>query len=119
MRLVEVRVLDGPNLYRLEPAIRIEVVVGRRRSWYGSRMPGRHSLVRLGAVVRSGDAPSGVVDLAEAVRRLHRAALKRQVPVSIHRMSEPGHWVVAYPWQERDQAELIANAAFRIADATG
>jgi cyanophycin synthetase len=37
----------------------------------------------------------------------------------MHRMSEPGHWVVAFPWQARDQAELIADAAFRIADATG
>jgi cyanophycin synthetase len=119
VRLVEVRVLDGPNLYLLEPAIRIEVVVGRRRSWYGSRMPAKHALVRLGAAVPAKDAPSSVRAMADAVRRLHRAALHRPVRVSIHQTSEPGHWVVAYPWQERDQAELIANAAFRIADATG
>ncbi|MEP7360361.1 MAG: Mur ligase family protein [Chloroflexota bacterium] len=119
MRLVEVRVLDGPNLYLLEPAMRIEVVIGRRRSWYGSRMPAAHALVRLGAVVAPKDAPSSVVALADAVRKLHRAALARRVSVAIHRTSEPGRWVVAYPWQERDQAELIANAAFRIADAQG
>ncbi|MEA2677111.1 MAG: cyanophycin synthetase [Chloroflexota bacterium] len=119
MRLVEVRVLDGPNIYLLEPAIRIEVVVGRRRSWYGSRMPEPYALVRLGAVVRPSDAPSSVVAMADAVRRLHRAALDRRVPVTIHRTSEPGHWVVAYPWQERDQAETIARAALRLADANG
>ena len=117
MRLVEIRALDGPNLYLLEPAIRIEVVVGRRRTWYGSRMPARHALVRLGAAVRPTDAPSPVVDLAKAVRRLHRAALARRVPVTIHRTSEPGRWVVAYPWQERDQAELIARAAVSLAES--
>ncbi len=119
MRLVEIRVLDGPNIYLLEPAIRIEVVVGRRRTWYGSRMPGAYDLIRLGANVRPSDAPSSVVALANAVRRLHRAALDRHVPVTIHRTSEPGHWVVAYPWQARDQAETIARAALRIADANG
>jgi cyanophycin synthetase len=58
-----------------------------------------------------------VVALAAAVRRLHRAALARRVPVTIHRTSEPGSWVVAYPWQERDQAELIGRAALRLAEA--
>ncbi|MDL2334851.1 MAG: Mur ligase family protein [Chloroflexota bacterium] len=119
MRLVEIRVLDGPNIYLLEPAIRIEVVVGRRRTWYGSRMPEPYALVRLGATVRPSDAPSSVVTLANAVRRLHRSALDRRVPVTIHRTSEPGRWVVAYPWQARDQAEMIARAALRIADANG
>ena len=51
MRLVEIRLLDGPNIYRLEPAVKIEVVVGRRRTWYGQRLPGRHAVVRLGAAV--------------------------------------------------------------------
>ena len=116
MRLVEIRTLDGPNLYRLEPAVRIEVVVGRRRTWYGQRLPARHALVRLGAAVRPSDAPSVVVALAHAVRRLHRAALSVRVPVTIHRTSEPGSWVVAYPWQQRDQAELIARAVLRLAE---
>lgn len=116
MRLVEIRSLDGPNIYRLEPAVRIEVVVGRRRSWYGQRLPGRHALVRLGQPVPAKDAPSPVAAMAESVRRLHRAALGRRVPVTIHRTSEPGSWVVAYPWQQREQAELIARAAFRLAE---
>jgi cyanophycin synthetase len=116
VRLVEIRSLDGPNIYRLEPAVRIEVAVGRRRTWYGQRLPARHALVRLGAPVRPSDAPSVVVALADAVRRLHRVALARRVPVTIHRTSEPGSWVVAFPWQQRDQAELIARAAFRLAE---
>lgn len=116
MRLVEVRLLDGPNIYRLEPAVRIEVTVGRRRSWYGQRSPARYALVRLGAAVPASAAPSPVVALAIWIRRLHRRALERRVSVTIHRTSEPGHWAVAYPWREREKAGLIAEAALRLVD---
>src|SRR5215212_10127817 len=49
VRRIEIRLLDGPNLYRLEPAIKVEVALGRRRTWYGKREPERHQLVRLSA----------------------------------------------------------------------
>jgi hypothetical protein len=29
VRLIEIRQLDGPNLYRLEPAMKLEVAIGR------------------------------------------------------------------------------------------
>ena len=38
-------------------------------------------------------------------------------PATIHRSSEPGHWIVAFPWQERGRAEAIADAAVRFAIA--
>ena len=41
MRLVEIRLLEGPNVYRLEPVVKLEVAIGRRRTWYGQRDPGR------------------------------------------------------------------------------
>jgi cyanophycin synthetase len=119
VRLVEIRLLDGPNIYRLEPAVKIEVAVGRRRTWYGERMPGRHAVVRLGRSVRPSDAPSPVRELAGWVDRLHRRALERRVPVTIHRTSEPGHWIVAYPWKQYDEAETIARAALRLTDDFG
>jgi cyanophycin synthetase len=119
VRLIEVRTLDGPNLYRLEPTVRLELAVGKRRSWYGERLPARHALVRLGATVPAREAPSPVVAIAGWVRRLHRRALGRRVPVSIHRTSEPGHWVIAFPWAEREKAEAIARAAYRLGDNGG
>ena len=119
MRLVEIRLLDGPNIYRLEPAVKIEVAVGRRRTWYGQRLPGRHAVVRLGRVVRAADAPTPVNELAGWVRTLHRRALDRRVPVTIHRSSDPGHWIVAYPWQRYDESETIARAALRLTDDPG
>lgn len=119
MRLVEIRLLDGPNIYRLEPAVKIEVAVGRRRTWYGQRLPGRHAVVRLGRPVKASDAPRAVADLVGWVRSLHVKALAVRVPVTIHRTSDPGHWIVAYPWQRFDQAETIARAALRLTDDPG
>ncbi len=118
MRLVEVRLLDGPNLYRLEPTVRIEVTVGRRRTWYGDRLPARHALVRLGATVPATDAPRAVGELANNVRSLHARGLGRRVPVSIHRTSEPGHWVVTYPWSDEGEAETIARTALRMSESS-
>ena len=116
MRLVEVRLLDGPNVYLLGPAVRIEVVIGRRRSWYGQRLPGRHSVVRLGANVRRADRPTPLREIADWVRRLHRIVLNERVTPSVHRTSEPGHWVVSFPWHERGRAEALARAAFRLTE---
>ena len=119
MRLVEVRLLDGPNIYMLNPAVRIEVTVGRRRTWYGDRMPARHAIVRLGARVRQRDAPRAIVELADIVRRLHRRGLGRPVSVSIHRTSEPGHWVLSYPWNDEGEGETVARLALRVYDNGG
>jgi cyanophycin synthetase len=116
VRLVEIRLLDGPNIYRLEPTVKVEVTVGRRRTWYGQRSPGTYSVVHLGRVVPAAAAPRPVAALAGWVRLLHREALHRRVPVAIHRTSEPGHWVVAYPWREREKAESLARAALRLTD---
>jgi len=119
VRLVETRLLDGPNIYRLEPAVRIEVVVGRRRTWYGDRLPAKHALVRLGDTVPARDAPRPVAELADSVRFLHSRALGRRVPVGIHRTSEPGHWVISYPWADEGEAEAIARTALRMVEAGG
>ena len=115
-RLIEIRLLDGPNIYRLEPVVKIEVAVGRRRTWYWQRLPGRHAVVRLGRAVPAREAPRGVSEIAYWVRRLHRRALKTSVAVTIHRSSDPGHWIVAFPWQHSDQAETLARAALRLTE---
>ncbi|MGZ6313331.1 MAG: Mur ligase family protein [Candidatus Limnocylindrales bacterium] len=121
MRLVEVRLLEGPNVYRLEPAAKIEVAVGRRRTWYGQRMPGAHALVHLGAAVPLRRVPPPIRELVAWVRRLHRLtgtraglAPGRHLPVTVHRSSDPGHWLVVFPWREHERAEGIAEGAWRL-----
>lgn len=129
MRLVEVRLLEGPNLYRLEPTVKIEVAVGRRRTWYGQRLPGAHAVVELGRPVPAREVPRTIRDLAAWVRRLHRLTgsaawlgqetgpdgrPRRTLPITVHRTSEPGHWIVAFPWREHERALELAEAAWRL-----
>ena len=132
VRLVEVRLLEGPNVYRLEPTVKVELMVGRRRTWYGQRSPGPHGVVvRLGAAVPEREAPMPIRELAAWVRRLHIDAGAAawlvaegrapslghaRIPVTLHRSSEPGHWVVAWPWRERERAEVIAESALRLVE---
>ena len=117
MRLIEVRLYDGPNVYRLEPVVKLELAIGRRRTWYGRREPGRHALVHLGASVGRGSWPSPVGGIVEWVRRLRREAGEGSAGVAVHRSSDPGHWIVTWPWGENDdRARLIAEAAYALGE---
>jgi cyanophycin synthetase len=112
VRLIEIRLLDGPSVYRLEPVVKLEVAVGRRRSWYGPREPAAHNLVRLGAAVPSREWPSEVETLRHWVARFRQAAGEgRTRGLVVHRSSDPGHWIVTWPWSKADRAKAIADAA--------
>jgi cyanophycin synthetase len=131
VRLIEIRVLEGPNVYRLEPTIKVEVAVGRRRTWFGQRVPERHATILLGATVSARRAPRPVAELAAWVRRLHAVTgaaawtrvepdpsgrTRRGLAIGIHQGSDPGHWIVAFPWRERGRAEAIAEASWRLVE---
>ena len=112
MRLIEIRLLDGPSVYRLEPVVKLEVAVGRRRSWYGPREPAAYNLVRLGAAVPRREWPSEVETLRHWVARFRQAAGEgRTQGLVVHRSSDPGHWIVTWPWSRADRAKAIADAA--------
>ena len=116
MRLVEIRLLDGPNVYRLEPAVKVEIAIGRRRTWYGERVPARHALVHLGATVPPRTWPDGVAAVAAWARRLRREHEEGIGGVRVHRSSDPGHWMLTWPWSGAERARLIAEATFALAD---
>jgi cyanophycin synthetase len=116
VRLIEIRLLEGPNVYRLSPAVKIEVAVGRRRTWYGQRVPGRHALVRLGATVPARAWPDGVASLVGWVRRLRADHGEGRAGTVVHRSSDPGHWIVTFPWSGAERAQAIAEEAFRLAE---
>ncbi|HEY7736673.1 MAG TPA: Mur ligase family protein [Candidatus Limnocylindrales bacterium] len=115
MRLVEIRLLEGPNVYRLVPVVKTEVAIGRRRTWYGQRIPGRHALVRLGAKVPARAWPDEVAALVAWTRRLRADHDEGTGGVAVHRSSDPGHWIVTWPWQGAERAQLIAEAAVALA----
>src|SRR3954453_18910773 len=94
VRLVETRLLEGPNVYRLEPVVKIELAVGRRRTWYGQRSPGRHGFVHLGASVPARARRAPVAELVGWIRRLRVDHGEGPGGVAVHRSSDPGHWIV-------------------------
>lgn len=116
MRLVEIRLLEGPNAYRLEPVVKVEVAIGRRRTWYGQRVPGRHALVRLGAVVPRRDWPAPVESTVDWTRRLRAHHGEGSGGVAVHRSSDPGHWIVTFPWRGAERARTIAEAALALTE---
>ena len=116
MRLIEIRLLEGPNVYRLEPVVKVEVAVGRRRSWYGSREPARHALVRLGAPIPATARPDGVATLVAWSKRLRLAHGEPATGTAVHRSSDPGHWIVDWPWRGAERARLIAEAALALTE---
>ena len=116
VRLVEIRLLEGPNVYRLAPVVKVEVGVGRRRTWYGQREPGRHAVVRLGATVPRKDWPGQVGRLVDWVRRLRVDSGEGRGGVVVHRSSDPGHWIVTFPWTGAERAHSIAEAAVALTE---
>ncbi len=110
MRLVEIRLLEGPNVYRLEPVVKVEVAVGRRRTWYGQRNPARYALVRLGQPVPARDWPDDVAALAAWLKRLRADFGGGRAGLVVHRSSDPGHWIVTYPWTAAGRARSIGEA---------
>ncbi len=116
MRLVEIRLLEGPNVYRLEPVVKVELAVGRRRTWYGQRDPARHALVHLGARVPAHDWPDGIAAVVAWVRRLRVDHGEGRSGIAVHRSSDPGHWIVTFPWLGEERARTLAEAALALAE---
>lgn len=116
MRIVEIRLLEGPNVYRLEPTVKVELAIGRRRTWYGTRSPGDHVLVRLGATVPSREWPDDVANLAAWARRLRSDHGEGTNSIAAHRSSDPGHWILTWPYRGAERARVIAEAAIDLVE---
>ena len=108
--------LEGPNVYRLEPVVKLEVAVGRRRTWYGQRDPARHALVQLGAAVPAREWPDQVAAVVAWIRRLRVDHGEGRSGVKVHRSSDPGHWIVTFPWTGEERARILTEAALALAE---
>ena len=116
MRLVEIRLLEGPNLYRLEPAVKVEVAVGAEEAWHGERDAAEGVATRLWANVPPSRRPAEVARLASWCGRLRTEAGKGPVgAVHVHRGADPGHWIISFPWCGAERARTLAEAAWRLA----
>ena len=99
MRLGEIRLLEGPNVYRLAPVVKVEVALGRSRVWAGSRTDSE-GILHLGRSVPAREWPDQVADLVAWTRRLRADHGEHGGPVAVHVPSDTGRWVVTWPWTQ-------------------
>ena len=121
--LVELRVLDGPNLYFPRPAIKLTLGVG---GWLAMpEEPMSRALQRAGSNGRVvGRAGSDQRRRAVARLAAHRTRrLARASGVRLGVRSRPGpqddQVVVAFPWRHRGAAEALGRAAAALLDDLG
>jgi cyanophycin synthetase len=113
--LVELRVLDGANLYFPRPAIKLTLDVPDLLSLPEDRAAAVASEV--GLLAGSPGPPGGEQRrrfatrlLAHLVRRTAAAAGVRALAVRSRPGSEPTQVVVAYPWRRQHAAEALGRA---------
>lgn len=118
--LVELRVLDGPNLYFPRPATKLTLAVPGLLAMAEDRF--ETLLVRAGSNGRAGLADSerrrrAVARLVSALaRRLARASGVR-LAVRGRPGPEPDQVVLAYPWRRRAAAEAFGREVAALLDA--
>ena len=104
MEIVEVRDLDGPNLFMLRPAIKLEVAAPDGMIMVSS---GDGSLERADPDMLYARIEQAIVDLHE------RCGLPR--PQLAHRpMEAPHHFAVAFSWSHRRFAMTAGRLALRL-----
>lgn len=118
VELVELRVLDGPNLYFPRPAIKLTLAVpgwleaseervGRLAIRLGLPATGRGAL-RPGAP-RSEQRRNAVARLAEHTTRVVAAAAGARPAVRARRGAGDEEIVVSFPWRRQGAAEALAR----------
>jgi cyanophycin synthetase len=118
--LVELRVLDGANLYFPRPAIKLTLEVPGLLSLPEERAAAVAGEV--GLLAGSPGPPGGEQRrrfatrlLAHLVRRTAAAAGVRALAVRSRPGPEPAQVVVAYPWRRQHAAEALGHAVARLA----
>jgi cyanophycin synthetase len=120
MQIVEVRELDGPNLFLLRPAIKLEYSLDPDED------------VRISppaADLLFGDIPDSELSaqlepmpllalIGEIVSKLHELAGAEIPDIVSLEMEESNHYVVAFSWERRAFATTLARTAFAIADGS-
>jgi cyanophycin synthetase len=116
MEIVEIRDLDGPNLFLLRPAIKLEVDLGEEPVEVAEA--GAQAFI-LGEKPLNGgttqvDADRVLSLLVEVVNVLHDRCGIERPEITSRAMEAPGHVAVAFSWRNRALGKSIARTAFDI-----
>lgn len=115
MRAVEIRVLDGPNLYFGRPAIKLTLAVPGWMRASDARV--RSAAERLGVPGAAAPGRPGTEQRRRAVMRIAaaftRAAARgsgaRRLAVRARPGPEPDLIILAFPWRHQDAARALAD----------
>lgn len=119
--LVELRVLEGPNLYFPRPAIKLTLAVP---GWLG--LPEERFAARSTAVGGNGGRPGrpgseqrrrAVARVAAGLTRRLASAADVQLAVRARPGAREGEIVVAYPWRRRGPAEALGGEVAMLLEA--
>ena len=120
--LVELRVLEGPNLYFPRAAIKLTLDLGSLAS--ASIETAERFARRIGLRnARPGEPDTGFRQrfAARAVGRLVRAIASEsgtsRLAVRVRPTSDPHRIVVAFPWSHRERAQAMGRAVAEVLDA--
>jgi cyanophycin synthetase len=122
MELVEIRELDGPNVFLLQPAIKVEFKLGRRDLTRESLARLRARLEPLGFSEETTAGGLGALGdaLGDAVRHLHRRFGLAEPELTWRELEDAGHAALAFAWERRAfalaAARLTADLALETAD---
>ncbi|WP_299055237.1 Mur ligase family protein [uncultured Nocardioides sp.] len=119
--LVELRVLEGPNLYFPRAAVKLTLDV---ESLSGLPVDvARRFAARIGMPSsRPGEPDSGFRQrfvaraLARLVRALAAESGTNRLAVRVRGTNEPHQLVVAYPWRHRERAQTMGRAVAEVLD---
>jgi len=114
VKTVEIRDLDGPNIFLLRPAIKLEI------AFDPDETPSVSTLAEafvVGETVATPELVEADVDrvltvLAEVVNVLHDQSGADRPEIVTRAMEMPGHHVVAWSWQRRKFSKDLAHIAF-------
>ena len=118
--LVELRVLEGPNLYFPRAAIKLTLDVNALTTCDEPRL--RALASALGTSVRPGGVHSGFRQRAvtrlvtRLVRRIAREAGTTRLGLRVRGTSDPDTIVVAYPWRDRNRARALGESVAVVLD---
>ena len=112
--IVELRVLDGPNLYFPRPAVKLTLAVP---GWMRATEPRLARLATaIGLAGRAGPGARGSEQRRRFTARVgahvtRSIAVASSVRLGVRVRTGPGedHIVVAFPWRRRDAAETLAR----------
>jgi cyanophycin synthetase len=105
MNIIEIRDLDGPNLFLPGPAIKLEVEVPEGEPL---RIAGDNGEVATAS-------PTAMMDrLSAIIGQLHQESGVAAPSMTTREMEAPGHYVVAFSWERRRFARALAKAAFKL-----